>query len=142
MKRSARTATSFALIAALAACASPAVAPPPAAGISDLTSALRPNDYGNIRWNKASLHLYKLRGPRYATLTYWAANGYSTYPISCQNGGRVSATQGKTTGNPDKYFHVKYAFRVSSTKPDTCSFTAVLANTGSPPIATLTIYLN
>ncbi|HXM06488.1 MAG TPA: hypothetical protein VN936_03450 [Candidatus Acidoferrum sp.] len=142
MNRPLQPASAAMALAALTACASPA-------GVSDAPSAaslstptVRTNDYGNIRWNKSSIHIYKSKGPKSAVLTYWAKDGYSTYPISCQNGGSFGAQQGKTSGNPNRYDHVKYSFVAKTGKPDQCTFTAVLNNTGSPPIATLTVYLN
>jgi hypothetical protein len=142
MNRPLQSASAVMALAALTACASPA-------GVSDAPSAaslstptVRTNDYGNIRWNKAAVHVYKSKNAAIALLTFWAKDGYFTYPISCQDGGQFVATPGKGKGNPNRYDRVKYSFVAKTGKPDQCTFTAVLNNTGSPPIATLTVYLN
>jgi hypothetical protein len=130
-------------VAVTAACASPNGVPSsvsPTSGASALLS--RPNDYGNIRWNKSSVHVYKSKRSASATLAFWARDGYFTYPIACQNGGNIVATPGTVHGNPKRYDYVKYTFVAKTAKADTCGFTAVLNNTGSPPLTTLTLYVN
>src|SRR5580692_8796214 len=141
MKRYSQTASATFALIVLAACASPTgVSGGPSAALS--VPAARTNDYGNIRWNKPSLHLFKSKGAQTALLSFWAKDGYFTYPMSCQNGGKVVATPGKVAGNPNRYDHVKYSFVAKTGKADQCTFSAVLNNTGSPPITTITLYLN
>ena len=126
---------------AITACASAPISNvPPAANVS--APAVQTNDYGNIRWNKTSLHVFKSRGYATATLAFWAKDGYFTYPLSCQNGGKIEATPGKVNGNPNRYDHVQYTFVAKTAKADTCELTAVLNNTGSPPLTTIELYLN
>jgi hypothetical protein len=139
MKRHLPAASATLALAALAACGSPATVPGSPSGAP---AAVRTNDYGNIRWNKAAVHVYKSKIGTTALLTFWAKDGYFTYPISCPNGGKFVATPGTVTGNPNRYYRVKYSFVAKTGKPDQCTFTAVLNNTGSPPIARLTVYLN
>jgi hypothetical protein len=129
-----------ALLAVTACASAPISNVPPAANVS--APAVQTNDYGNIRWNKAAVHAYKSKGATTAILTFWARDGYFKYPNSCQNGGRFVATPGKIKGNPNRYDRVKYSFVAKTGKPDQCTLTAVLNNTGSPPIATLTVHLN
>jgi hypothetical protein len=136
-----KIASATVLLLTAAACASAHVSDVPASGVVSLP-AVRTNDYGNIRWNKTSIHVYKSKGSTTATLTFWARDGYFTYPLSCQNGGKIEATPGTVKGNPNRYDRVKYTFVAKTAKADTCSFTAVLNNTGSPPLTTLTLYLN
>jgi hypothetical protein len=92
--------------------------------------------YGNIYWNKTRVRL-PLRGHAEAVLSYWGVDGYYTEPNYCRNGGQFSATVHRTWGNPKKYLHVLYWFRAKTRLPDECAFTAVLNNTGSPPIAVI-----
>jgi hypothetical protein len=127
-------------LAMVTACASPATT---AAGLfASRAPAARVNDYGNIRWNKVAVHVYKSKSGSSATLTFWAKDGYFTYPNSCPSGGKFVATPGNVKGNPNRYERVKYSFVAKTSKADQCTFTAVLNNTGSPPIATLTVDLN
>jgi hypothetical protein len=135
-----QAASAILALATVTACASPATVPADPSPAP--APAARTNDYGNIRWNKATVHIYKSKSAPSATLTFWAKDGYFTYPNSCQNGGKFVATPGSVTGNPNRYDRVKYSFVAKTGKPDQCTFTAVLNNTGSPPIATLTVYLN
>jgi hypothetical protein len=142
MNRYLRAASATLTLAALAACASPGglSGAPSAAAVS--APAVRANDYGNIRWTPTAVHVYKSKGAATAVLTFWAKDGYFTDPISCQNGDTVIATPGKIKGNPNRYDRVKYSFVAKNAKVDKCTFTAVLNNTGSPPIAVLTVRLN
>jgi hypothetical protein len=97
---------------------------------------------GNIFWNKAALHVaYPSKSHRKAVLTYWAPDGYYTLPVSCKNGGRISATPHQKSGDPSGYMHVVYWFKAKTPGPDSCSFTAVLNNTGSPPIAIIDLFI-
>jgi hypothetical protein len=130
-------------VATTAACASPATVPGGSSVMSQpaAQAAARPNDYGNIRWNKSTIHVYKSKAST-ATLTFWARDGYFTYPMTCQNGSKVTATPGTVHGNPNRYDHVKFSFVVKTAKADQCYYTAVLNNTGSPPLTTIEIYLN
>lgn len=94
----------------------------------------------NIYWNKASLHVKYAPGVHgQAILSYWGPNGYYTDPPTCKNGGKISATARRTWGNRSKYLHVLYWFKARSKGPDYCTFTAILDNTGSPPIATIEV---
>ncbi len=98
---------------------------------------------GNIYWNKGALHLrYPAKYHAKATLSYWAPNGYFTLPISCRHSGKIDASRHRLSGNPSGYMNAVYWFSAKSAGPDDCSFTAVLNNTGSPPIATLTLYID
>ncbi|HEY1429521.1 MAG TPA: hypothetical protein VGF18_08100 [Candidatus Tumulicola sp.] len=133
----------MAFVAGLSACASPTAshnATPDAVPAS--RSKARPNDYGNIRWNKAAIHVHKSKGAKSAVLTFWAKDGYFRVPNYCQNGGNFDAVAGRTRSNPNRYDHTHFKFTALTSQPDTCTFTVILANTGSPPIATLTVYLN
>jgi hypothetical protein len=97
---------------------------------------------GNIYWNKRRLNLqYPTVSHGQAILTYWGADGYYTEPHYCQGNGRFSATPHRHYGNPSKYVHVVYWFRALSPGPDDCAFTAVLNNTGSPPIAIIKVHI-
>jgi hypothetical protein len=137
-----RAAPALALLLTAAACASGGTSSVAPSASSAGLPAVRTNDYGNIRWNKDAIHVYESKGQKNAVLTFWARDGYFVTPIHCQNGGTFDATAGKTHGNPNRYDHTRYEFTAVSKKPDTCTFTAILANTGSPPIATLTVDLN
>jgi hypothetical protein len=98
---------------------------------------------GNIYWSKARLRLpYPPSSPGKATLTYFGPDGYYTYPVYCKNGGKISATPHRKFGNPKAYLHVVYWFKAQTPGPDDCSFTAVLNNTGSPPIAIIKLHIN
>jgi hypothetical protein len=143
MKRYLQTALAACTMLAVSACAAPTtVTMAPSDSSAVLAPEIRTDDYGNIRWNKATIHVYKSKGADTALLTFWAKDGYFTYPISCKSGGQLVATPGTVKGNPNRYDRVKYSFVAKTGKPDQCTFTAVLDNTGSPPIAILTIYLN
>jgi len=97
---------------------------------------------GNIYWNKKRLRLpYPPKGHVEAVLSYWAPDGYFTEPNYCRNGGTFSATVHRTWGNPKAYMHAAYWFTAESAGPDRCAFTAVLNNTGSPPIAIIKLDL-
>jgi hypothetical protein len=80
--------------------------------------------------------------PKKALLTYWAPNGYFTEPVYCKNGGKISATAHRKYGNPSAYMHVVFWFKALSAGPDECGFTAVLNNTGSPPIAVIELHID
>ncbi|MGA2760797.1 MAG: hypothetical protein ABSF08_10815 [Candidatus Cybelea sp.] len=92
---------------------------------------------GNIYWNKPDLRLKGDGARGEAILTYWAPDGYYTEPVYCQNGGRISATTHGHRGKRTGYVHVVYWFKALTYKPDRCGFSAVLNNTGSPPIAVI-----
>jgi hypothetical protein len=97
---------------------------------------------GNIYWNKKKLNLpYPTKAAAKATLTYWAPNGYFTEAIYCENGGRISAKHGRPSGDPSGYMHVVYRFKALTAGPDDCGFSAVLSNTGSPPIAVIALHI-
>lgn len=100
--------------------------------------ATRPASTGNIFWSKAHIRLtYPAHGVKQVVLTYWGPDGYFTYPMDCQNGSTIAISHGKAHGNPSGYQHVIYSFRAENAGPDTCSYDAVLNNTGSPPITVL-----
>jgi hypothetical protein len=133
-----RVFASFAFIALLAACAasqsSPAV---PQGTLSNQSGIARASgSCCNIFWNKKRLNLH-YGGSEKAELTYWGVNGYYLYPVQCDNGGQITVTQGRTWGDPSQYEHTKFLFSTISPGPDRCSLTAVLNNTGSPPIAVI-----
>jgi hypothetical protein len=136
--RNLRVLTIVAVVAVFAGCGNPQsslggpnIAPAGSRGASPATGSCC-----NIFWNKNRLRLpYPTKGHAQAVLTYWAPNGYFTYPIYCQNGGQISATAHRTWGNAQGYMHVVYWFKAKSAGPDRCSFTAVLSDTGSPPFA-------
>lgn len=90
--------------------------------------------HGNIFWNKTRLSL-PTKGHAEAVLSYWAVDGYFTEPNYCRYGGQFSAKVHRSWGNPKKYMHVLYWFKAKTRGADQCDFTAVLNNTGSPPIA-------
>jgi hypothetical protein len=99
---------------------------------------MRPASTGNIFWSKAHVRLtYPAHAPKQVVLTYWGPDGYFTYPMDCQNGSTIAIAHGKPHGDPSGYERVIYSFRAESAGPDTCSYDAVLNNTGSPPITTL-----
>ncbi|HEY3676097.1 MAG TPA: hypothetical protein VGK84_08915 [Candidatus Tumulicola sp.] len=142
MTRHLQTAAAVLALTALAACASRAGVPAGPSGTAASVPAVRTNDYGNIRWNKPSVHVYKSKGASTASLTFWAKNGYILFPQSCEHGGQFVGTPGTVKGNPNRYERVQFSFVAKTGKADQCTFTAVLNNTGSPPIATLAVYLN
>jgi len=92
---------------------------------------------GNIYWSKASLRLKDNGGHGEAILSYWGPDGYYTEPLYCKNGGRISATIHGRSGKKTGYVHVVYWFKALTHGPDQCGFSAVLNNTGSPPIAVI-----
>lgn len=101
-------------------------------------AAVRPATTGTISWSKTKLKLpYPPRGKKEVVLKFWGPNGYFTYPMDCQNGSKIAISHGKIKGDPSGYEHVVYTFRAKNAGPDTCSYDAVLNNTGSPPIAIL-----
>jgi hypothetical protein len=119
---------------------SPGAIPPNARGALQPTGAATT---GNIFWNKHRLDLpYPTKPRAKATLTYWAPNGYFTYPVSCKRNGRISATPHHKSGNPSGYMHVVYWFKAQTPGPDDCQFTAVLSGTGSPPIAVIQLRID
>jgi hypothetical protein len=92
---------------------------------------------GNIYWNKPALRLKADGAHAQAILTYWGPDGYYTDPVYCKNGGSISATTHGHRGKRTGYVHVVYWFKALSHNPDQCGFSAVLNNTGSPPIAVI-----
>jgi hypothetical protein len=129
-------------VAIAAGCASPTGPPPaPAATIAGVES---PSEHGpgNIYWRPRRLSLpYPSKAHAEAVLSYWGPDGYFTETSYCKNGGRFSATPHRQYGNPSKYRHVVYWFKALSPGPDDCTFTVVLDNTGSPPIAILRLHI-
>ena len=127
--------------AVLTACNASQPANPPAGLVnsSAARSATAKADYnGNIYWNKKSVRLrYPSNSHARAELSYFGPDGYYALPVYCKNGGQISATTHRQWGNPKNYLHVEYWFQAQSAGPDDCSFTAILSNTGSPPIAIL-----
>jgi hypothetical protein len=115
----------------------PAVTGTTTAGVS-----ARSDSSGNIYWNKKNLNLpYPTKPAAKATLTYWAPNGYYTVPVYCKTKGRISAKHGHPFGDPSGYMHVVYRFKARTAGPDDCGFSAVLNNTGSPPIAVIALHI-
>jgi hypothetical protein len=104
-----------------------------------LAPQVRHASEGNIYWSKAQLRLPYPHGEKRAVLTYWAPNGYFTYRYSCGNGSKLAISTGRTWGNSSGYKHIVYRFQAETKGPDTCGFTAVLNNTGSPPTASITL---
>ena len=92
---------------------------------------------GNIYWNKPALRLKADGTHGRAILSYWGPDGYYTEPVYCKNGGQISATTHGQRGKQTGYVHVVYWFKALTHKPDDCGFSAVLNNTGSPPIAVI-----
>jgi hypothetical protein len=127
-----RRRTSLAILFAMAllpACGS--------AGLNAEPGVIAATGPGNIYWNKPALRL-KADGARSeAILTYWGPDGYYTEPVYCKNGGQISATTHGQRGKRTGYVHVIYWFKALTHKPDQCGFSAVLNNTGSPPIAVI-----
>ena len=133
-----------AAISMLAGCASPQppLSLPPNVSASVRHSVPATGGCCNIFWNKRRLDLpYPATAHAQAVLSYWASNGYFTYPVYCEKGSQISATAHRTWGNPKRYMHVVYWFEAKSPGPDRCSFTAVLSNTGSPPIAIIKLHI-
>ncbi len=98
---------------------------------------------GNIYWRPIQLDLsYRAKSRAESVLTYWGPNGYYTEPPFCKKGATFSATAHRRYGNPSTYMHVVYRFKALSPGPDDCTFTAVLNNTGSPPIAILRLHIH
>ncbi|HEY2473670.1 MAG TPA: hypothetical protein VGI19_02605 [Candidatus Cybelea sp.] len=105
-------------------------------------AAVKPSYNGNIYWNKHGVQLrYQSNSHGRAELSYFGPDGYYTEPIYCKHGGQISATTHRQWGNPKEYLHVEYWFQAQSSGPDVCSFTAILNNTGSPPIAILNLHI-
>jgi hypothetical protein len=131
--------------AALTACNASQLANVPAAQTKLGTTqrgAAKPNYNGNITWNKSAVRLrYPSTKHARAELSYFGPDGYYTLPVYCKNGGEIATTPHRQWGNPKKYLHVEYWFQAQSAGPDDCSFTAILNNTGSPPIAILKIHI-
>ena len=97
---------------------------------------------GTIYWSKQRLHLkYPSASHGQAVLTYWAPNGYFTYGPTCDHGSQVRITTHRHWGNPSAYMHVVYWFKALNAGPDDCYFTAILNNTGSPPLSTITLQI-
>jgi hypothetical protein len=94
---------------------------------------------GNIYWNKAALRLKPDGARGQAILSYWGPDGYYTEPLYCKNGGRISATTHGRSGKKTGYVHVVYWFKALTHARDECGLSAVLYNTGSPPIAVITL---
>ncbi len=133
---------SVAFIATLAACASSQPAPNLPSGASSGLQRVSPASGSccDIFWNKKRLNLrYGSKPTMDAVLRYWAPNGYYLTQIYCQNGSQITATPGRTWGDPSGYKRVKYSFTTHSSGPDRCGVTAVLNDTGSPPVAVLKI---
>lgn len=131
--------------AVLTACNATQPANPSVAHASEAAarySRAKPTYNGNIYWNKKGVHLrYPSISHARAELSYFGPDGYYTLPVYCKNGGQISATTHRQWGNPKNYLHVEYWFQAQSAGPDDCSFTAILSNTGSPPIAILKIHV-
>jgi hypothetical protein len=117
----------------LSACASGAS---PASSAA-FAPAVRQASTGNIYWSKGKLKLQYQGGKKEVVLNFWAPNGYMAGPMYCKNGSQIAVAHNKAKGNPAGYEHVTYSFKAESSGPDTCSYDAVLSNTGSPPIAIL-----
>ncbi len=135
------TTLAFLGAATLAGCGGAATTPaqPSAAAVQGAPAA-KPAYNGNISWNKKSLRLrYETVGR--AVLTYFGPDGYFTYPPYCKNGGNITATAGRTWGKSSGYLHTRYTFEATTKGADDCSFTAVLNNTGSPPIAIIELHV-
>jgi hypothetical protein len=112
-------------------------------GSSPAASALQRYSSGNIFWNKAGVRLrYGATRPAKAVLTYWGPDGYYTAPLYCRGDTQISVKHGRNHGNPSDYLHVTYFFRALSQGPDQCQFTAILNNTGSPPIAIINLHVD
>ncbi|HEX3369877.1 MAG TPA: hypothetical protein VHS56_09910 [Candidatus Cybelea sp.] len=97
---------------------------------------------GNIYWGKGKLKLqYPPHGKKEDVLHFWGPDGYFTEALYCEHGSQVAITHGKIKGDPSGYQYVTYTFHAKSAGPDSCSFDAVLNNTGSPPIAVLRLVI-
>jgi hypothetical protein len=118
----------------LASCNAPQSQSVPASIVRDARVA----SMGNIYWSRPSLRLaYPSKSYVYATLTYWAPNGYFTARHYCKRKGEFSATPHRRSGNSHGYMNVVYWFKATTRGPNTCALTAVLNNTGSPPLSTI-----
>jgi hypothetical protein len=96
----------------------------------------------NIFWSKHRLRLpYPPKTHKTAVLTYWGPNGYYLTAVECKNGGKIAASAHHTSGDPKAYMHVVYWFEAQTAGPDECGVSAVLNNTGSPPIAVLKFHI-
>jgi len=101
------------------------------------------DSFGNIYWNKHRLNLHSPPAPHAkAVLTYWAPNGYYIVGPTCKHGGTISATTHGSWGDPSGYMHVNYWFKARSAGPDECGCSAILNNTGSPPIAPIKLHID
>jgi hypothetical protein len=136
-----RVFASFALVALLTACAGSHSS----AGIpSSDSSAGRSRVAGTcctLWWSKKRLTLRDGVMAR-AVLTFWSRNGYFFYPADCEHGSQISVATGRTWGDPSTYEHVVVKFKTQGPGPDRCAITAVLNNTGSPPLATLKLRID
>ncbi|MGA8326081.1 MAG: hypothetical protein WB757_08375 [Candidatus Cybelea sp.] len=111
-------------------------------GSARAPSAQQRYSSGNIFWNKAGVRLrYGAAHPAKALLTFWGPNGYFTAPLYCKSGTQISVKHTRARGNPSGYLQVTYFFRALGQGPDECEFTAILNNTGSPPIATINLHV-
>jgi hypothetical protein len=123
-------------LALLTACAASNPSPVPSNASRFQQESRASGSCCNIFWNKKRLNLRY--GATYkAELTYWGPNGYYLYPVYCKNGGQINVTPRRTWGNPDQYEHTTFLFSTISPGPDRCGLTAVLNNTGSPPVAVI-----
>jgi hypothetical protein len=140
-----RIISTLAAAAILTACNSSPTVNPSVAGASvaaPQSANAKRNYNGNITWNKNAVRVrYRSTKHARAELTYFGPDGYFTLPVYCKDSGEIAATVHRQWGNPKKNLHVEYWFQALSPGPDDCSFTAVLNNTGSPPIAILTIHI-
>jgi hypothetical protein len=101
------------------------------------------DSFGNIYWNKHRVDLHSPPATHAtATLTYWAPDGYETVGPSCKHGGTIAATTHRSWGDPSGYMHVVYWFKAKTAGPDACGFSAILQNTGSPPIAPIKLHID
>jgi hypothetical protein len=131
----ARVASGGVLAAVLAGCGT---AQPQAGPAAPLGQDVAKGSMGNIYWSRARLNLaYPSKSYVYATLTYWAPNGYLTAPHSCKRKGTFAAVPHRRSGNPHGYMNVVYWFKATAPGPNTCALTAILKNTGSPPLSTI-----
>jgi hypothetical protein len=130
------------LCAALAIVSGCGGSQPATTGATTPDVSARRDSTGNIYWNKKKLNLpYPTKSAQKATLTYWAPDGYFTMPIYCKASGQISAKPGHPYGNPSGYMHVVYGFKALTAGPNQCGFSAVLGNTGSPPIAVIKLHV-
>ena len=133
-----RVFASMGFLALLTACATSQSMPAVSSGTSwsRQSTSLKPATCCDISWNKKRVILHQGVMAR-GVLTFWAKNGYFFYPIYCANGSQISVATGRTWGDPNAYEHVIVRFETQSPGPDKCSITAVLNDTGSPPLAYL-----